>query len=278
MNLIRGTYSSVSILRKTAIQTVKAPQQRIYKHMLQQCACCTALMPVSPILKRYKHSPTVSMSLEELSTWQRMKWNMGFHGNLRVPNYKLKLSAYHLYICCTDFIDFPSFVKEAGIQDTFASWFQLLLLHLWLLNVKLSQIGLEGVLLKDHVYKAMWQNVEVRLDTFKDLLGSEKRKYMQTFYNSMILSTMYYDEGLIGSDKQLANALWISLYGMSKDVDPEKLELMVAYVRKQVYFHDQLDAETIMFPGYFPFLPLHGEKLDKRKADQDYKILVSSNS
>lgn len=216
------------------------------------------------------------MSLEELSTWQRMKWNMGFYGKLRVPNYRLKMSGYHLYICCTDFIDFNQFVQDVDLPDTFASWFQLLQLHVWLVNVKLSQIGLEGILLKDNVYKAMWQNVEVRLDTFEDLLGSEKRKFMENFYSSMILTTLYYDEGLIGSDKQLANALWITLFNMSEDVDPEKLELMVAYVRKQVHYHDQLDADTIMLPGYIPFLPLHREQLDTEKAERDYKTLINS--
>ncbi|KAK3774851.1 hypothetical protein RRG08_008401 [Elysia crispata] len=268
MNLLRRTSK---LLTRTAFNQYS--QKTVCQPAILQCPSCTVQQSVPQVPKRYKHSPTVAMTLDDLSSWQRMKWNMGFYGKLRVPNYKLKLSGYHLYICCTDFIDFPQFVQDINIPDTFASWFQLLQLHVWLLNVKLSQIGLEGVLLKENVYKAMWQNVEIRLDTFKDLLGSEKRNFMQSFYSSMILSTLYYDEGLIGSDKQLANALWISLYRMSEDVDPEKLDLMVAYVRKQVYFHDQLDAEALMLPGYIPFLPLHGDKLDKTKAERDCQAI-----
>ncbi|GFR70501.1 ubiquinol-cytochrome c reductase complex chaperone [Elysia marginata] len=272
MNLLRRT--TAGLLFKTAVN--KSPKTVSHSKLVLQCTSCIAHQTASPVLKRYKHSPSVAMSLEDLSTWQRMKWNMGFYGKLRVPNYKLKLSGYHLYICCSDFIDFQQFVEDVNIPDTFASWFQLLQLHVWLLNVKLSQIGLEGILLKNNVYKAMWQNVEIRLDTFKDLLGSEKRKYMESFYSSMILSTLYCDEGLIGSDKQLANALWITLFGMKEDIDPEKLELMVTYVRKQVHYHDQLDADTIMLPGYFPFLPLHGDKLDIAKAEKDYQTLIKS--
>ena len=41
-------------------------------------------------------------------------------------------------------------------------------------------------------------------------------------------------QGLLGDDMVLAGALWRIFFEMRHDVDPAHLELMVAYVRKQV--------------------------------------------
>ncbi|KAH9513688.1 Ubiquinol-cytochrome-c reductase complex assembly factor 1 [Bulinus truncatus] len=92
----------------------------------------------------------------------------------------------------------------------------------------------------------------------------------------MVSSVIYYDEGLIGSDKVLANSLWMQLFNMQLDVQVDHLETMVENVRKQVYHHDQLDPEFIMKTGYISFLPLLGDKLNQQKAEQDFKKLTES--
>ncbi|CAL1537516.1 unnamed protein product [Lymnaea stagnalis] len=207
--------------------------------------------------------------MDEMSTWQKIKWNVGLHGKLEVPRTKLLLSGMNLYVSCTDFVDFSEFVKGVNLPDTFTSWFLLVQLHTWLVNVKLSQMGKEGVLLKKYMYTAMWQNVERRLETFQDISGSERRKALENYYSLMVLSVLYYDEGLLGSDKTLANSLWIQLYGLDPAVQTDKLEILVEYVRKQVHHHDQLDPYPIMRYGYISFLPLFGDKLDEKKVQRD---------
>jgi hypothetical protein len=42
-----------------------------------------------------------------------------------------------------------------------------------------------------------------------------------------------YDDGLMGSDKDLASALWNGFFEANED-NPEKVEKLVHYVRKQV--------------------------------------------
>ncbi|KAH9513678.1 hypothetical protein Btru_041789, partial [Bulinus truncatus] len=102
-----------------------------------------------------------------------------------------------------------------------------------LVNVKISQMGKEGAILKEYLYRFMWRDVERRLETFQDMAGVEKRKSLENFYSSMVSSVLYYDEGLIGSDKVLANSLWMQLFNMQPDVQVDHLETMVEYVRKQ---------------------------------------------
>ncbi|KAI8776877.1 ubiquinol-cytochrome-c reductase complex assembly factor 1 [Biomphalaria glabrata] len=223
-------------------------------------------------LKASQHTASNNF-MSAMSTWDKFKWNLGLTGRLSVSKQKLISSGVKLYICCSDFIDFSEFVRVVKLPDTFTSWFLLVNLHLWMVNVKVSQMGKEGELMKTNMYKAMWNDVERRLNTFKDMTGREKRKSLENYYSDMISSILYYDEGLIGADKDLANSLWVQLFCMEPNIHVDQLEIMVEYVRKQVYHHDQLDPDLIMKTGYVSFLPLLGEKLNLQKADQDFKKL-----
>ena len=66
-----------------------------------------------------------------------------------------------------------------------------------------------------------------------------------------------YDEGIVGSDIQLANALWRRFFLSMREVeegsedgqllpDPEKLELLVRYVRRTASYLDSKDATEII--------------------------------
>ncbi|CAG5129659.1 unnamed protein product [Candidula unifasciata] len=237
-----------------------------------QCSVCNykqiTQLSCTVIQQRYVHTPTIA-DQESMSPWQRIKLKMGFHGKLQYPKMRLVLSGCNLYICCTDCIDFSEFVKVLNIPDTFNSWFLLLQLHLWMVNVKVSQMGQEGAILKENMYKSMWQNVEQRLQKFQDLTSSDRKEAMENYRSLMFLSILYYDEGLMGSDKQLANSLWVQLFAMDPNIGAEQLELMVKYVRKQVYHHDSLDPLLILKPGYISFLPLVSDKLDPKKVQRD---------
>ena len=48
------------------------------------------------------------------------------------------------------------------------------------------------------------------------------------------LRAVFCFQGLLGNDKDLAGALWRIFFEMRHDVDPAHLELLVAYIRKQV--------------------------------------------
>ncbi|BFZ11162.1 hypothetical protein BsWGS_14201 [Bradybaena similaris] len=256
---------STSLLPCLRDQTLSRCSVCKHKQMIQ--LSCTVPQ------QRHLHTPTVA-DQGSMSPWARIKSKMGFMGKLQFPKMTLAFSGRNLYVCCTDCIDFSEFVEALNIPDTFNSWFLLLQLHLWMVNVKLSQMGQEGAFIKVHMYKAMWQNIEERLKKFDGLTTKDKREAMDNYRSLMFLSILYYDEGLLGSDKQLANALWVQLFAMDPNVEAEQLELMVKYVRKQVYHHDRLDPLLLMKPGYISFLPLTSDKLDQNKASRDLNYVA----
>ena len=59
-------------------------------------------------------------------------------------------------------------------------------------------------------------------------------KTKKTYYSIFLQTILYYDEGLQSSDKVLANNLWTTLFENRPDVSPEKLEMLVEYIRKNV--------------------------------------------
>jgi len=226
--------------------------------------------------KRLQHTDALELNWypEKLPMLKRLKWNSGLW-DLKVPNRELIQSGNHLYICCTDFIDFPHFITETGLPDVFNSWFVLLQLHMWIVYVKIAQMGPEGFLLKDYMYIQMWTDVEKRLKSLEDMNVIKLSKTKKTYYSIFLQSILYYDEGLQSSDKVLASNLWTTLYENNPDVQPEKLEMLVQYVRKNVHHQDRLDPYSIMKTGYISFLPLHGDRLDKAKAEADLQKLMA---
>lgn len=59
-------------------------------------------------------------------------------------------------------------------------------------------------------------------------------------------SFLMYDLGLLSSDVELANALWYRFLQEKCD-DPEKLELLVKHVRKQVNNSDAICKTSYLF-------------------------------
>jgi len=138
--------------------------------------------------------------------------------------------------------------------------------------VKCAQLGPEGFEIHRGLLDHMWSNVETRLKALHVYL--ERNNYTKILYSTFLESYLYMDEGLLGSDKRLANAIWMTLAKEKHDVSHEALAMMVEYVRKNVHHHDKLDNESFMKTGYISFMPLYGDKLDKQKAETDFITLM----
>ena len=85
---------------------------------------------------------------------------------------------------------------------------------------------------------------------------SLRSKYITEISEQFQASLFVYDEGIVGNDIQLANALWRRFFLSMREVeegseegqlpDPEKLELLVRYVRKTASYLDSKDAAEII--------------------------------
>ena len=84
--------------------------------------------------------------------------------------------------------------------------------------------------------------------------SSTRAKHIASVAEEFQASLFIYDEGISGSDMVLANALWrrffMCMYEMEEGEatlpDPEKLLLLVSYVRRVASYLDKMDGVDII--------------------------------
>ena len=67
---------------------------------------------------------------------------------------------------------------------------------------------------------------------------------------------MVYDEGIVGDDKALANAIWRRFLNCRPDPDAEKLEMLVRYVRRTMSKLDKTPLNKLVVETDFDWVPL----------------------
>ncbi|ESN93454.1 hypothetical protein HELRODRAFT_88673, partial [Helobdella robusta] len=149
----------------------------------------------------------------------------------------IKKSALRLYLCCIELVSHDTFIREFGLSDTFNSWFRVLELHLWMLMVRLSDEGKDGLALRNSIINYMWQDIDKKTKKLGVSTMTARREGVMDISEQFKAALFSYDEGLLGDDKQLAGALWRNFFDKNCN-NAHDLERMVEYVRKQVYHFD----------------------------------------
>ena len=67
---------------------------------------------------------------------------------------------------------------------------------------------------------------------------------------------MIYDSGIMCGDKELANALWRRFLLAGDHPDPEKIEILVSYVRRTMSALDHVEINALVIHGKFSWLAL----------------------
>lgn len=204
----------------------------------------------------------------DMSWFDKLKDSFRFQGKLRYPHQILYSSGTKLYICCTHAVEYHNLMEECGLPPTFFMWHKLTTLHIWLLMTRLITEGREGRHVRNRIYVCFQEDMKARCRLFMKEKGLtiSTREYNE--YNEHFLAALInYDEGLLGDDKALASALWRTLYS-TKEVDAEKLELFVGYVRKQAKHLQTQTSEQILLDGFAHFLPPFSDSLDKERWRQ----------
>ncbi|XP_074650392.1 ubiquinol-cytochrome-c reductase complex assembly factor 1-like [Tubulanus polymorphus] len=190
-------------------------------------------------------------------------WNkLTFRNGLRFSKSHLLVNSQRLYMCMDEFVDHVSMMKEFDMPDTFNSWFIVTELHIWMLLVKLTNLGEEGKLMIHNLVKALWLDLEQRSKKIEGVASSQRKEGLSVFGDHLGAAMFSYDEGLLGDDKDLAAALWRTFFER-KNIDPRLLESMVHYVRRQIKHLDEQDAEIMIKFGLITFLPLRGNLSDE---------------
>ncbi|KAK3058943.1 hypothetical protein LTR09_000509 [Extremus antarcticus] len=140
--------------------------------------------------------------------------------------------------------------KAAGgleLDVTFATWSQIVFLHMYLLTVRLRTFPAEHAKiwhqqLLDHFFyaaedrMAVWHNISAR---------SVRNKYLKDMWQQWRGVIFSYDEGLVKGDAVLAGALWRNLYKGNLETDVKDLALVTAWMRRELKGLDELSDEAL---------------------------------
>jgi len=169
-----------------------------------------------------------------------------------VPKAKLRASGFVLLTHCAQNTDIKGFFTTFDMPDTFYSWFLVTELHVFLLGARVMRDGDLGRMVRNSMVEALWQDCDTRAKSVADMASSVRSKNIVAIAEEFQAALFVYDEGLVGNDMQLANALWRRFFMSMKEAedaelpDPEKLELLVNYVRRVANYLDITESADII--------------------------------
>lgn len=143
-----------------------------------------------------------------------------------------------------------------GMPKTFAAWYQVTILHVWMLFVRMRAMPhKEGRNYQQKLTDKLFKDIELRLSEEMNVLSGQIREtYMKDFHSQMMGMIFSLDEAFARqSDDVLASALWRNIFNGDKNVDIVKLEALIRYVRMQLYVLDTISDREFGF-GDFEFV------------------------
>jgi len=206
------------------------------------------------------------LQMPEYNIFQRL-YKKVFRG---IPKSRLRANGYILLTHCSQLSNLEQFFRVFDMPDTFYSWFLVTELHVWMLSSRIMTEGEYGMEVRNALVEALWQDCELRAKAIGDQASSVRSKQILQISEEFQAALFIYDEGLLGGDKELANALYrrffLSMYEREqidqKPLDMEKIGLLVQYVRSTMHKLDNTEAVTLLIKGTVAWAPLL-EKLDK---------------
>ncbi|XP_063407091.1 ubiquinol-cytochrome-c reductase complex assembly factor 1-like [Mytilus trossulus] len=176
-------------------------------------------------------------------------------GKLKYSKKHLMVSGTNLYFLYRKQINSIDLMEEIGLPDTFNSWYLVAELHVWMIMYRLAKEGEEGRHSRNGLVKAMWSDVDVRSRNIKEHGMAGRKNALYKLNDHFYTALLTYEEGIMGTDKDLASAVWNMLYS-KKDIDPEKLSQCVGYIRKQIkYLEEENSSSHILGSGMIKLLP-----------------------
>ncbi|ORZ33748.1 ubiquinol-cytochrome C chaperone-domain-containing protein [Catenaria anguillulae PL171] len=160
-------------------------------------------------------------------------------------------------------------VREAGLPDTFQTWFSATQVHVWMVMVRLRAEGEVGKEATKGVVSHMFRDMEDRLWAMgirrNAIVDKSLKEFLSIFYGG-ILS---YDEALTHSDALLASALWRNLFQSHPSVDLAHVAEYVRLVRRELQLLEAVERDEVI-KGRWRFAhEAEAEAQGKVRAGQD---------
>lgn len=151
----------------------------------------------------------------------------------------------------------PEFFSEAGVPDVMDGRFDLLILHIALLMIRLQGDAEELKTMRQHLFDFLGENMEHNLRQMGvgDMGLPHRIKAMgEAFYGRLAAYSKALELQGDAGQTALADVLRRNLYSAAQKIAPEALQVMVKYTRRA---HEDLSrqptgdllAGQVVFPG-----------------------------
>ncbi|XP_076750002.1 ubiquinol-cytochrome c reductase complex assembly factor 1 [Xylocopa sonorina] len=181
------------------------------------------------------------------------KWSTKF--DLFKKRYQLMALGCQLYDDIPDHLNYTVFFKDLNMPDTFYSWFLITELHVWMLMLRFTAEGEKGKEVVRNIVEAMWHDVIVRSEQLGPTIAKYRKKQIMQLSHEFNAAIIDYDEGIMSDDKILAGALWRRFFCMECN-NPEHVERILIYVRKQTSFFDKIPSEKLFHRSIVQWIDL----------------------
>lgn len=245
----------------------------------------TNYAPVRPGKKK----ALLSDSKYESKDYRLPKWKEAF-GELIIRTFNLDMDkiragpvagSYYYGLCKNIALQYEGeelsetgkfFYEDLKLPRTFSQWFQITILHEWILFVRMRAMPFKyGRNYQQKLVDRTFGDIEVRLfDEMNVTTGRIVDQYLKDFNTQLRGAVFAYDEGFYTDDATLAASLWRNLFGGRKNIDMVHLEAMVRYVRSQLYVLSRMSDRDFAV-GSFKFVP-PDETVERLTAEQEAQL------
>nr|ACO13025.1 Ubiquinol-cytochrome c reductase complex chaperone CBP3 homolog [Lepeophtheirus salmonis] len=174
---------------------------------------------------------------------------------LSLSNSEIKRVGLSLSTKCTVNIDALTWFETLDLDDTFFSWFKVVELHVWMVSLRLlqdpsSEMNEVFFSIQNSLIEAIWNEAHNRIGSV-GVKGRKRNNYLSGLSNQLRIAFLLYDDGVLGSDIRLANALWEGFFNKRDDISVEQLSRMVEYVRQNLLMLEKLESSNIAIKQNF---------------------------
>lgn len=134
-----------------------------------------------------------------------------------------------------------------GLDVTFNNWAQVVMLHMYLLTVRLrcfpkEHAGIWHQNLLDHFFYAAEDRMAVWHGMSARGVRNRHLKDLWLQWRGLLLS---YDEGLIKGDAVMASAVWRNMFKAREEVDIGDVAVVAAYMRRELQRLGEMSDEQV---------------------------------
>ncbi|CAG8640158.1 24348_t:CDS:2, partial [Racocetra persica] len=227
-----NNYKWIREKSKKPIRATGSSHQRIYKEV-EPYYLDTFQTPKES--KRRTYSPFVTKILVRLGKL------LGYY-DLPVQAIRVTREMYQMCALRLD-ENREFFIDTCGLPDSFQTWFQITLLHVWMLMVRFRPENDGKVYMQqlvNHLFDdAEWRMREIHGITSGSLISHYMKDYLSQFHGAV----MAYDEGLCKDDPVLATALWRNV--LVTEGSAHNMACLVKYVRQELQALDRIPLEKL---------------------------------